>query len=194
MDTVNRLDKLLKLDVSKMTEKKGGFTYLSWANAWLEFIKIYPSAVYEIKKNDKGMPLFGDNKIGFMCYTTVTANDITHEMWMPVLDFKNKAMLNPNMFDVNKSVMRCLTKNLAMFGLGLYIYAGEDLPTESEPIDHKAIVTETTTRLVRAYLAAPQFAESVELKEMKTALNNKFLLANQYLVDELIKEYGHLNA
>ncbi|MGB3465494.1 MAG: DUF1071 domain-containing protein, partial [Cyclobacteriaceae bacterium] len=55
-----------------------------------------------------------------------------HEMWLPVLDFRNKAMTNPTMFDVNKSVMRCLTKNLAMFGLGLYIYAGEDLPEQGQ--------------------------------------------------------------
>lgn len=137
MDTVNKLDKLLNLNVNEFTDKKGGFTYLSWATAWREFIKVYPDAVYEIKKNENGLPIFGDSKVGYMCYTTVTANNLTHEMWMPVLDFKNKAMLTPNMFDVNKSVMRCLTKTLAMFGLGLYIYAGEDLP-DDESLEESA--------------------------------------------------------
>ena len=123
----------MKLDVSRYTEKKGKFTYLSWASAWAEFIKIYPSATYEIKKNDMGLPIFGNKDFGYMSYTTVTVGDITHEMWLPVLDFQNKPMIAPKTFDINKTVMRCLTKNLAMFGLGLYIYAGEDLPTEQEP-------------------------------------------------------------
>ena len=125
---MNKLNELLELNVNGMTEKKGGLTYLSWASAWQEFIKVYPAATYTIKKNDLGLPLFGNEAMGYMVYTTVTVEELTHEMWLPVLDFKNKAMLKPEMFDVNKSVMRCLTKNLAMFGLGLYIYAGEDLP------------------------------------------------------------------
>jgi hypothetical protein len=95
---------------------------------------------------------------------------------------------------INKTVMRCLTKNLAMFGLGLYIYAGEDLPEDNTPVDVKAQVTEITSNIVRAYLTDPRFAESIELKDMKKALNEKSLLPNQYLVDELIKEYGALNA
>jgi len=130
---MEKLNELLELNVNEFTEKKGNFTYLSWAIAWKHFIKTYPNATYEIKKNALGLPLFGDNKLGFMSYTTVTVGDITHEMWLPVLDMRNKPLMQPNTFDINKTVMRCLTKNLAMFGLGLYIYAGEDLPTEQEP-------------------------------------------------------------
>ena len=120
------------LDVNEKTEKKGGLTYLSWAWAWSETKKHYPNAKYEIMKNQEGLPMFGNEKIGYMVYTTVTIDEITHEMWLPVMDFKNKSMMNPTTFDVNKAVMRCLTKNLAMFGLGLYIYAGEDLPEGEE--------------------------------------------------------------
>lgn len=117
------------INVNDFTEKKGGLTYLSWANAWAKFVEVFPDAVYNIQKNADGMPYFKDSS-GAFCYTTVTANGLTHEMWLPVMDFKNKAIANPNAFDVNKTVMRCLTKNLAMFGLGLYIYAGEDIPEE----------------------------------------------------------------
>lgn len=146
---MEQLDTLLSLDVNKMTEKKSGLTYLSWANAWIEFLKVYPEATYTIKKDESGVPAFGNDKMGYVCYTEVTAGDITREMWLPVMNGANKAMKTVpykyntkygdkdveamSMFDVNKTVMRCLTKNLAMFGLGLYIYAGEDLPTEQEP-------------------------------------------------------------
>ena len=124
--------KALETDVSGKTEKKNGSTYLSWSWAWAEFIKLYPSATYEIKKNTNGLPCFGDDKLGYMVYTAVTVDAVTHEMWLPVMDFKNKSMLQPTTFDINKAVMRCLTKNLAIFGLGLYIYSGEDLPEAEE--------------------------------------------------------------
>lgn len=119
-----------KIDVSQMTEKKNGLTYLSWANAWKEFKSIYPEAAYEVKKDENGKCWFGDDEHGYVVYTTVTVDKITYEMWLPVMDYRNKSILKPTTFDINKAVMRCLTKNLAMFGLGLYIYAGEDLPDE----------------------------------------------------------------
>lgn len=137
---------LYSLDVSKYVEKKQGLSYLSWSFAWAEFKKNYPDAVYEIKKDEQGRCYFGDEDIGYMVYTSVTAGGLTYEMWLPVMDGANKSMkLKPysyqtrggeknveaiSMFDVNKTVMRCLVKNLAMFGLGLYIYAGEDLPED----------------------------------------------------------------
>lgn len=138
------------LNVNGHTEKKvtdGGrttLTYLSWPWAWAEVKKRYPDAHYEVVKNESGLPYFADEKLGIMVYTRVTIDGVTHEMWLPVMDGNNKAMrFEPyeiqgkyktttvkaaTMFDVNKTVMRCLVKNLAMFGLGLYIYAGEDLP------------------------------------------------------------------
>lgn len=122
-------------------------TYLSWAWAWAEVKKRFPTASYEIIKFD-GLPYVYDEKTGFMVYTTVTIEGVTHEMWLPVMDGNNRAMLDhpyevktkynsftiqaATMFDVNKTIMRCLTKNLAMFGLGLYIYAGEDLPEDPD--------------------------------------------------------------
>lgn len=141
-----KFQELYSLDVSKWVEEKSGLKYLSWANAWAEFKKIYPDATYRVCKDENGRCYFGDENIGYMVYTNVTAGGLTYEMWLPVMDNNNKAMkLNAysyatrygektveaiTMFDVNKAVMRCLTKNLAMFGLGLYIYAGEDLPED----------------------------------------------------------------
>lgn len=144
-------DVAYSLNVNDKCEKRENLTYLSWANAWAEFKKIYPSATYRIIKNPtNNLPYFEDPNTGLMVYTEVTADGITHEMWLPVMNSSNKAMrLTPytyqkwdkvnrrtleqtveaaTMFDINKTLMRCLVKNLAMFGLGLYIYAGEDLP------------------------------------------------------------------
>ena len=124
--------------------------YLSWTWALSEFKKLYPDFIYEVKKFDNGsgvlLPYMYDENTGYMVQTSITAGGLTQEMWLPVMDSQNKAMKNKpyqyttkkgttltvqsaTMFDINKTIMRCLVKNMAMFGLGLYIYAGEDLPT-----------------------------------------------------------------
>jgi hypothetical protein len=130
MEQKELFDKLYGTDVNNRTEKKNGLTYLSWAWAWAEFKKTCPDATYEIVKQENGLPYAYDQNTGYMVYTRVTACGVTHEMWLPVMDYRNKALQvgQATMFDINKTIMRCLTKNLAMFGLGLYIYAGEDLP------------------------------------------------------------------
>ena len=166
------------LNVNEHTETKEvsgkDLTYLSWPWAWAEVKKRFPDAHYTIWKNENGLPYTVDPLTGFMVYTSVMIEGITHEMWLPVMDGANKAMKsepytytvkNPRfkyakrqpdgryldsygneqkeyltktvdaatMMDVNKTIMRCLVKNLAMFGLGLYIYAGEDLPEGEQP-------------------------------------------------------------
>ena len=121
------------INVNDKAEKKNGLTYLSWAWAWAEFVKVYPNASYEIVKNVNGMPYFKD-ECGAFVYTKVDNGNLIHEMWLPVMDNRNQAIKSPDAMAINKTVMRCLTKNLAMFGLGLYIYAGEDLPETEEPV------------------------------------------------------------
>jgi hypothetical protein len=137
---------LYSLNVNQYVEKKQGLSYLSWSYAWAEFKKVYPDATYDIKKDEQGRCYFGDPDIGYMVYTSVSAGGLTYEMWLPVMDNANKSMkLNAytystrsgdktveaiSSFDINKTVMRCLVKNLSMFGLGLYIYSGEDLPED----------------------------------------------------------------
>ena len=145
-------DTLFHLDVNDHVEQKNTgkttLSYLSWAWAWAEVVKRYPDISYEIVKNDQNLPYFADPETGIMVYTRVTLDGVTREMWLPVMDGANNAMklteyevqtrfgakhvAAATMFDINKTIMRCLVKNLAMFGLGLYIYAGEDLPQESD--------------------------------------------------------------
>lgn len=147
---------LFVIDVNEHTEKKKSgngreLTYLSWAWAYAEFVKRCPDMTYEIKHWD-GKPYLYDEDLGYMVETSVTAGGETKTMWLPVMDGANKAMKNKpytyetkyngqktveaaTMFDINTTIMRCLVKNLGMFGLGLYIYAGEDLPeTPFEPM------------------------------------------------------------
>ena len=139
---------LSRINVNEHTEQKDGLTYLSWAWAWDEVKKTYPDAVYKVWKDEEGRPYIYDENLGYMCFTSVTIEGETLEMWLPVMDGSNKAMKSEpyeiqtkyktitvkaaTMFDINKTIMRCLVKNLAMFGLGLYIYAGEDVPQPDE--------------------------------------------------------------
>ena len=126
-----KFEEIYSINVNDKTEKKGQLTYLSWAWAWAEFKKKYPKATYSVDKFD-GTYCTGNEKLGWMVRTEVFADDLTYEMWLPIMDMRNNAILSPKMTDVNKTIMRCLTKNLAMFGLGLYIYAGEDLPEDMD--------------------------------------------------------------
>lgn len=125
-------DTLSALDVREHIEKKGRFNYLSWAWAWGEFSKLYPECVYELS-----VASFEDGTMEAQCYITVIKGEevVKRNMWLPVLDFSNKAIKNPNAYDINKTKMRCLVKCLAMYGLGHYIYAGEDLPEGEESAD-----------------------------------------------------------
>lgn len=149
-ELTDKFQQLYTLNLNDKVENKNGLTYLSWANAWAAFKMVYPNATYRIIKNPQtNLPYFAD-ETGIMVYTEITADHQTYEMWLPVMDASNKAMKlkaytyqvwdktnrkyverkveAASMFDINKTVMRSLVKNLAMFGLGLYIFAGEDMP------------------------------------------------------------------
>ena len=140
---------LSQINVNGMVEKKqtGGttLTYLSWASAFQAAKENYPNLEYEVERNpETGMPYWYDPLTGYMVFTKITIGSQTHEMWLPVMDATNHAMkAEPHevqtkykrfkvpaatMCDINRSIMRCLVKNLSMFGLALYIYRGEDLP------------------------------------------------------------------
>ena len=130
----NYFIELNNVNVSDKTEKKNGLTYLSWAYAWGEIKKRHPSAQYKIYENADGWNYFTD---GRTCWVKVgvTVNDIEHVEYLPVMNYANKSIPLEivTSFDVNKAIQRALTKACARHGLGLYVYAGEDLPeTESE--------------------------------------------------------------
>lgn len=150
--------KMLNLNLEDKTEtKKNGSTelkYLSWAYAAAQMTKEYPDWTYEIKtfisKDGVELPYMHDENTGYMVATEITTGGITKEMWLPVMDGANKAMKSKpytyktktsektvqsaTMFDINTAIMRCLVKNIGMFGIGLYIYAGEDLPQDMDII------------------------------------------------------------
>jgi hypothetical protein len=171
-------ERLSSINVNAHVEKKDGLTYLSWAWAWSETKKACPDATYKIGETTY------DEALGFMCHTTVTIEGETLEMWLPVMDGKNKSMKKipytyatkygekqvdaATTFDINKTIMRCLVKNLAMFGLGIYIYAGEDLPeTEAQ-----AQATEAAKKPAKQPAAAAPSTDAADLIELKKGTEN----------------------
>lgn len=181
-------ENLNQINVNEHTEQKNGLTYLSWAWAWSEVKKKYPDAVFTIFKDELGRPYIHDPALGYMVFTSVTIDGLTHDMWLPVMDGANKAMKSEpytykvknnsfkyakkdevtgkyfdkygkeqpeylvktveaaTMFDINSAIMRCLVKNLALFGMGLYIYAGEDLPEEPRITEKEAMILTNTLK------------------------------------------------
>lgn len=185
----NNFTKLCALNVNDHKEDRDGLSYLSWAWAWQEFKKQMPDANYEIWRDEQGRPYIYDEDLGYMVFCKVTAEGTTHEMWLPVMDSKNKAMKNyaweysnkfgkkmivnaATMFDVNKTIMRCLVKCMAMFGLGLYIYAGEDLPEPEEEVE-----------------AAPQKAKPKKIGKKEIGTIIAFCKANNINSDDLCQLY-----
>ena len=129
----NYFNILNAVNVNQHTEKKNGLTYLSWSYAWAEVKKKFPDANYTIYEDQNGCIYWTDGKTCWV-KTGVTIEGIEHIEYLPVMDFKNKSIPLENItsFEVNKAIQRSLTKACARHGLGLYIYAGEDIPEEDE--------------------------------------------------------------
>jgi len=126
------MSELLKINVNDHTERKGNLTYLSWAWAWAEVLKIDPLAVWTAYETD-GLPVVYLKDDTAMVRVGVTINGNHKSCVLPVMDNRNRAIQNPDAFAINTAIMRCLAKAIAMHGLGLYIYAGEDLPESEKP-------------------------------------------------------------
>ncbi len=131
-DTSNYFSELNKIDVNDKIEKKNGLSYLSWAYAWGELKKRYPDSTYTIYENAQGFNYHTDGRTAWV-KTGVTVNGIEHIEYLPVMDYRNNSIPVDKLtsFDVNKAIQRSLTKAVARHGLGLYIYAGEDLPEDT---------------------------------------------------------------
>lgn len=128
---------LLQLNVQEHVEKKNGLTYLSWAWAWAEALKADPTASFHVdtfqRADGTTVPFMDINGTAMVWVrTTVFGKEMT--CFLPVMDHRNKPIPNPDAFQVNTAIMRCMTKCLALHGLGLYIYAGEDLPEQDTPV------------------------------------------------------------
>lgn len=118
---------LSAIDCSKHIEKKNNLSYLSWAWAWGVLMEHYPEATFEFD-TPQSQP---DGTM--MVFCTISIGEASRRMWLPVMDYKNKAIVNPDAFAINTAMMRCLVKCLALFGLGISVYAGQDLPLFVEP-------------------------------------------------------------
>ena len=127
--------KLFKTDVSKYTEKKGKFNYLSWAYAVQELKRACPTARWGVTKAEDGSPFFV-TQCGYFVDVWVEVDGVSLSQIHPVLDHRNQPIEQPNAFQINTSLQRALAKAIALHGLGLYIFAGEDLP-EPEALTSK---------------------------------------------------------
>lgn len=130
-ETKNYFAELAVIDVSKHVEKKGRFSYLSWSWAVDQLLKKYPDATWQVVRFD-GLP-YMKTEVGYFVEVEVTVNNITRSQIHPVLDNYNKPIAKPTSFQINTSIQRCLAKAIALHGLGLYIYSGEDIPHDDEP-------------------------------------------------------------
>lgn len=207
---------LAAINVTAYTKKKGNLTYLSWANAWEIFKKNCPDATYEVKKNAEGLPYFAD-ALGIMVYTSVTVGGQTYEMWLPVMDSANRTMKTESyrvikydrngrempvtipaatMMDVNKAVMRCLTKNLAMFGLGLHVYEDEDLTMDELKSQQQEVRKESLAAVKKAdYMTVARIGSTTPEsdREMRNALLDRLqeIVSHTSTEKELNDIYRH---
>jgi hypothetical protein len=197
---------LLKINVNDHTERKNGLTYLSWAWAWAEVLKIDPQATWEAIEFN-GFPASFAPDGSALVKTVVSIKGHSKSCWLPVMNHRNQAIKNPDAFAINTAIVRCLTKCISMHGLGLYIYAGEDLPEEEQearikPVKHSPVadvvldddsaarVQEIVTDMVIAFDAGREL-EIIELAAMLTDSEEKIyawkLLAPHSKIRALIK-------
>ena len=144
---VNHFARLNAINVSEHIEKKGGFNYISWPFAVAQLRLAEPTACWEVRRFS-GLPYLM-TETGVFVEVAVTVQGITLSQLHPVLDGRNRPILAPTAFDINTSIARCLVKSIALHGLGLYIYAGEDLPqpaTEEAANDSAAATRRATAQ------------------------------------------------
>jgi len=139
---------LLKLNVNDHTEKKNGLTYLSWAWAWAEALKADPAASFNVHVFD-GKAYMDVNGTGLV-WVTVTMFEKPMTCMLPVMNHRNQPIPAPNAFEVNTAIMRCMTKALALHGLGLYIYSGDDLPMQDAEVITKADTAQVEAMVTKA--------------------------------------------
>lgn len=196
-------DRLRNADISKHVEKKQetGMSYLSWAWAWDEVLKVDPTANYEILYFD-GLP-YQATPLGIMCSTKVTIGGVTRFMWLPVMDHRFRALKSEpykdsrgytvqaaDMFDINKTIMRCLVKNLAMFGLGITVYAGEDLPQDEPETPKRTEPTKKDDKPVREDQGFTLNQASATVTEVKTLADEVKGLADQLTEEASVNFYA----
>ena len=187
--------KAVNVEEKNMVEKKNDLAYISWAMAWSALCDIYPDATFEKHCNEQGLPYFKDEQ-GY-CFTkvTVTVNGKSITEILPVLNYANKAVKNPDSFQVNTSLQRCLAKAISLHGLGVHIYSGEDIKDipngDEDKGDGKDKDTEAKTiKPTEIKEKEPKKDEQVEKEEKKgTATLDLFLK----IIDDA-KKFKHIDA
>lgn len=176
----NYFEELSKIDVSKHVEKKGDFSYLSWPYAVGELRKRHPSATWEVVRFN-GLPFLSVEGCGCFVEVAVTVEGIRLSQVHPVLDNRNKPISIPNSFDINTSLQRAFVKAVALHGLGLYIYAGEDLP--EVPVSAKSVPQDAWDKISEDEQKRLQFvADNVRaMLELDGAVNALKMLEEQGL-------------
>ena len=178
----NYFVELNSINVNDHTEKKNNLTYLSWAWAWGEVKKRFPDATYKVYEDDNGCIYWTDGRTAWV-KTGVTVNGIEHIEYLPIMDFKNRSipLSDITSFDVNKSIQRSLTKAVARHGLGLYIYAGEDLPEDEQ--DSKPEVDEKTMNNYVSVISKLLAETNTDGAQMLDFVNKKFKTSAQAFKD-----------
>lgn len=179
---MSAFEKLNSINVNGHTEKKNGLTYLSWAWAWGELLKAYPDSTYTIYENKDGWNYHTDGRTAWV-KTGVTVEGKEYIEMLPVMDFKNRSIPLEQItsFDVNKAIQRSLTKAVARHGLGLYIYAGEDLPE-----------TDATAGAIPANMAPPAAPRISEDDRERLKQNAKYVYSEDWAAKlaELMGRYN----
>ena len=179
----NYFVELNNINVSDKVEKKNDLTYLSWAWAWGELKKRHPTATYTIYENANGLFYHTDGKTAWV-KTGVTVDGIEHIEYLPVMDYRNKSIPVDAITstDVNKTIQRSLTKAVARHGLGLYVYAGEDLPEEEAVAKAKAAekITAKELEVLKSKMESEGVSEQT-IKNLYKVADLKELRGDQYL-------------
>lgn len=189
MASKNRFAQLNSIDVSGHIEKKNGLSYLSWAWAWTEFKKLFPDSYYTVYENDQGQNYFSDGKTCWVkTGVTLVDDDFQLELIeeLPIMNLSNKSipLSSVTSMDVNKAIQRSLTKAVARHGLGLYVYAGEDMPEETDEVKQKK--AEAEAAIVKAIAAI-----DIEAKRLTTGMDKTASV--KFLEDNVKPVIGQLN-
>lgn len=199
------INKLLSLDVKDYVEKKNGLTYLSWAHAWAEALKADPASTFHVdtfqRADGTTIPYMEMNGGTGMVWVRVTMFGKEMTCFLPIMDHRNKPIPNPDSFQINTAIMRCMTKALALHGLGLHIYAGEDLPmgeeekpkeeTKAEEKVEKVKQAVSVSDRANAELFADGMVEYVLICKSEAGLKS-YWKSNQTKIDDLKSNHPDL--
>lgn len=184
---------LSRINVNDHVEKKQGFSYLSWAWAWGVLMEHFPDSKFSFERFQDGSEVFRypDGSAEVRCALTI--NGITRTMWLPVMDHRNSAIKNPDARAVNDAKMRCLVKAMALFGLGHYIYAGEDLPDPAKAPAPEAPAAPAKSDAPDAVeVLKGEMSSAKTLDELKAAFTKASKYARNRNDEQLLKSFTAL--